>query len=80
MQNIEHLFHVEDFMCRECGRIYCAKRCPNYGSVSAARGKRLRRCARCGQGIYETETYQVNGRLAICEFCLLEENKKDVNL
>ena len=65
-------------MCDECGRIYCARQCPNYGAVSAERGKRIRRCSKCGQGIYEVETFSVINRLAICEACVQEERKKNI--
>lgn len=57
-------------MCIECGRIYCADRCPNYGRVSAERGKRRKRCSLCGQGIYEIENFFLVRNLVICEACM----------
>ena len=62
-------------MCQECGFIFCADRCPNYGVGRSARGRRIRRCSRCGQAVYNTEIYLewVFDGTIVCEICRANE-------
>ena len=57
-------------MCIECGRIFCARRCPNHGKNSPERGKRILFCSRCGNGIYLSDLFSKEGTLTLCENCL----------
>lgn len=56
-------------MCQECGRVFCANMCPNYGGRSAERGRPRGVCHGCGQSLYPNEPVHRHGRLILCEDC-----------
>lgn len=57
-------------MCQDCGRIFCANRCPSYGGFSAERGRPRGACHICGQSFYPQDPIYFHGKKRICETCL----------
>ena len=56
-------------MCRECRRVFCPARCPNYNGYSASRGRPHGVCGLCGHPFYQYDTVYPHGRLRLCEDC-----------
>lgn len=66
-------------MCKICGQYFCYPSCPSFEGDSAEFGKRLFRCAVCGENIYETDDYTINKGRAYCATCgalRAERNKR----
>ena len=56
-------------MCQDCGRIFCANRCPSYGGFSAERGQPRGACSLCGESFYPQDPIYKCGRRWVCETC-----------
>ncbi len=56
-------------MCGFCGQYFCYPSCPSFTGESAELGRRLFRCADCGESIYEADNYSIYNGRPFCEDC-----------